>query len=1083
MRCRLLVILFCLVAQGLVAQDDLSRSIDAYKELNYDSAFIYVDKAIAQYQSRGLIDSLAFAQIHRADMIWAVKGLAPGLAAIEQAVQAASRLPNFSLARVAALDKKAQIFVHNQESAKARKLFEQALAQIDKKASPNNYYASVYKNFSWLLLVEQDFGRAMEYALEAKRITESLYGQDSRQLLGVYQSLMFIAHDAGDYSRAEEYGLELIRLAEKHLSPDHPNRGLAHNDMGILYETMHRYDEALYHKQEMVRITQLDYARTKNPQLLAIAYNNMGSFYQGIGEYQLSLDYYDKARRLHEVNFGAESVGIVRPLTHLANMKMMTGSHAEADSLYNLAYSLQQKLDGKDWQNLAYVETQYGDLFYQKNDYKQAAAYYQRALENNRKAGILNNGIVQATRSTLGESYAQMGHLAEALELFKGVLVQYRSSYPAGHIVIAGQLHKIAGAYLVNKEYEQALQFSDSCFIELLQLKTRAESGDGQRWKPGQGWIEQLPYNHFIIQYLQTRSAILEALYKKTGDQYLLEELLQLAGGYGGFLSKSLPAMRTQTSVMQLSARHREIYNSAIEACWELYQKTKQPAYLHRAFEYAERSKGLLLRLSANNMLADLARAENNTNSDRDLYWRKLIGSLNARYLDAETKNDSLLIQLTAAIEGYRKFQDSLIAQGDPSAKIKYDLEPASILSIQQFLKKQDQTLLQYVVTDEYVFIFMLSEKRLQVHRLGRKVEKDIAALRELYNLDADSFRDPAYRLYKQLIQPVEKNISGKNLLVIPDGELFYLNLELLIRDSSAKHFSDMAFLLNKYNISYQLSATNAMLVKSVKRKADQKALLMAPVFTDEMKAAYQQELADSSAADPYYLRLLRQPFTLMAVHQIGQHVQHDLFAEQQARESVIKNVNGNYSILHLGTHAEVNNTAPLMSRFFMAKPLRSDSTEADDGYLHAYEIYGLPLNADLAVLTACETGTGNWVGGEGVISLAHSFMYAGCPSVVMSLWKIDEKASADIITEFYKNLSRGLPKGEALRRAKRAHIGSDDALAHPYFWAGMTLMGDNDPLYRSGYRYWIIGALVAVALAAAWRFKKSSRSYTSDRC
>lgn len=1061
---RLFVLLICLVAKPLLAQDYYSQSTNAYKALKYDSAFIYIDKAIEQYRKHSHNDSLAFALIQKADMVWNIKGLAPGLAAIETALQTTAKLPYYHPAQVAALDKKAQILVHNQEAEKARIVFNQALLHVDKNAKPNNYHASLYKNLSWLLLEIQDFTPALQYAEEARRITESIYGKDARELLGVYQSLMLISHDGGQYQQAETYGLELLRLANHNLSPNHPNKGLAHNDMGILYETMHRYDEALFHKQEMVRIIQLDYAKHKNPQLLAIAYNNMGSFYQGIGEVQLSLDYYDKAKKLHEISFGAESAGIVRPLTHLANMKTLIGAYEEADSLYQRAYSLQQKVDGRDWRNLAYVESQYGDLFYHKSDFQQAAAYYLKALENNKKAGVHNNSIVLETRTTLAEAYANSGRLKEALPMLREVLEQYRKNYPAGHIVIAGQYNKISKAYLIDHQYEPALQYSDSTFLELLQAKQL----------PEEGWIEKLPYNQYIIHYLQIRATILEGLYKKQGDIRHLKEILQLATDYSRYLSKSLPALRTQASVMQLSAKHKGIYNSAIEACWDLYKQTKEVSYLHKAFEYAERSKALLLRLSANNLLADAARAENSREAARDLYWRKRIGSLNAQYLDAGTKNDSLLTQLTAAMEGYRIFQDSLIKNGDAASKLKYDLDPATLPQLQQYLKKQDQTLLQYVVTDEYVFIFALNEKRLQVHRLPKRIEKDVAALKELYGLNAGSFRQPAYRLYQQLIQPVEKNITSRNLLVIPDGELFYLNLELLINDTKAADFAGMPFLLNRYTISYQLSATNAMLMKSVKGASDDKALLLAPVFTDEMKNAYRKAVEDSTAIDPYYLRLLRQPFTLMAVQQISKQLKNDLYAEQKALESVIKQVHGNYSILHLGTHAEVNNTAPLLSRFFMAKPL-ADTAGIDDGYLHAYEIYGIPLNADLAVLTACETGIGNWVGGEGVVSLAHSFMYAGCPSVVMSLWKIDEKASADIITEFYKGLAKGLSKSEALRKAKLTHIGSAESLSHPYFWAGMTLMGDTENLYTSTRWYWIAGVLLLAALMLWRRFQKKS--------
>ncbi len=1052
-----IIFLICICANNLLAQSPYEKSLSAYRSLEYDSALHYIERAIAGYRSQQQTDSLVMAQVQKANMLWELKGFTPGLAAIETALQWAQKLPITHFARVAALDKKAQILVHQQENAAAKAVFLQALKHIDPAAQPNGIYSSLYKNYSWFLLNLQDFDPALKYAVKALQISEALYGKDARELLGVYQSLMLISQDAGNYAQAENYGLELLRLANLNLSANHPNKGLVHNDLGSLYEIMHRSDEALFHRQEMVRIIQQDYAKHKNPQLLAIAYNNMGSFYQNIGEVQLSLDYYQKAKNLHELNYGRESAGIVRPITHLANMKAAVGAFNEADSLFSSAYQIQQKLAPEDWMNLAYVESQYGDLFLQKKELKRAESFYLKALQNNRKAGIINSGNVPQTRTTLAETYVQQGRLTEALPILQDVLQGYRKKYPAGNIVIAGQINKISAAYLFHKDYNNALKYSDSTFLELLQLPVL----------PSDNWVDQLPYNHYIIKYLQNRAEILKGL-------SAWKPLVELVAEYGGFLSKSLPALRTQGSIMQLASHHKAIYNSAIDACWALYKSDKNVQHLHKAFEFSERSKGLLLRLSANTMLADAARADGSEETQADLNWRKKISSLNAQYLDENRQNDSLLSALSATLEGYRKFQDSLLKTGSVSSRLKYNLNPATIQEIQSFLKKEDQAMLQYAVTDQFIYLFAINARQFHVHRLSNTINADVEQLKELHGLKPGVFSASAHRLYKQLIKPVEHTFLSRELLIIPDGELFRLNMELLIADNSAADFSSMDYLLKKYTIHYQLSATNALLMKNLAVNKEKKALLLTPVFTDEMKKAYREAVLDSSTIDAYYLSLLRQPFALQAAKQIGKHLKHDLFAESAALESVLKSNAAAYSLLHLGTHAEVNHASPLLSRFFMAKPIPADSTGKDDGYLHAYEIYGLPLQAELAVLTACETGSGNWVGGEGVVSLAHSFMYAGCPSVVMSLWKIDEKASAQIITNFYEELAKGANKSEALRTAKLKHIEADEALSHPYFWAGMNLMGNNAPITSNYFWWWLAGGILLITGVGTLLKKKS---------
>jgi CHAT domain-containing protein len=141
-----------------------------------------------------------------------------------------------------------------------------------------------------------------------------------------------------------------------------------------------------------------------------------------------------------------------------------------------------------------------------------------------------------------------------------------------------------------------------------------------------------------------------------------------------------------------------------------------------------------------------------------------------------------------------------------------------------------------------------------------------------------------------------------------------------------------------------------------------------------------------------------------------------------------------------------MNATSPMYSRLVLSK----DSAGADaegDGYLHAYEIYELDLRAQLAVLTACETGTGK-DDGEGVRSLGYGFAYAGCPSLVTSLWSIDEQISSAIIKRFYELLADGLPKHLAMRQAKLDHLASvEGELALPYYWAGLVLVGDVEPV------------------------------------
>ena len=173
------------------------------------------------------------------------------------------------------------------------------------------------------------------------------------------------------------------------------------------------------------------------------------------------------------------------------------------------------------------------------------------------------------------------------------------------------------------------------------------------------------------------------------------------------------------------------------------------------------------------------------------------------------------------------------------------------------------------------------------------------------------------------------------------------------------------------------------------------------------------------------------------------------------------------YKIIHIGTHAESNNVNPELSRLVFAKQL--DSTSSQDNYLYTYEIYNYDLSADLAVLTACETGKPGYQPGEGMISLAHAFTYAGSESILTSLWEIDEKSSAEIVGYFYKHLQEGLPKDEALKKAKQTYLSQAQGRSlAPQYWAGLVLMGDTTAIPISSspsYLWWVGIALIALLL------------------
>ena len=235
----------------------------------------------------------------------------------------------------------------------------------------------------------------------------------------------------------------------------------------------------------------------------------------------------------------------------------------------------------------------------------------------------------------------------------------------------------------------------------------------------------------------------------------------------------------------------------------------------------------------------------------------------------------------------------------------------------------------------------------------------------------------------------------------------------------------------------------------------------------------------DSLFLDNGYLHLLPQPFISALVKKMGDRLGATYFVKDAASKQSFIEKAGGHRLLHIGTHAESNNLSPELSRLIFAKDLNAGE-EVNDNSLFAYEIYNQDLRTNLAILSACETGKPAYQAGEGMISLAHAFNYAGSQSILTSLWQIDEQSSAEILEHFYEYLFSGETKSEALRLAKLDYLGeAHSRRTHPQYWAGLIILGDNAPVAVSpsplAWEWALAAFLLGLILIALWKRKSLS--------
>ena len=318
-------------------------------------------------------------------------------------------------------------------------------------------------------------------------------------------------------------------------------------------------------------------------------------------------------------------------------------------------------------------------------------------------------------------------------------------------------------------------------------------------------------------------------------------------------------------------------------------------------------------------------------------------------------------------------------------------------------------------------------------------------------------FSSRSLNLYEQLLLPIQKNISKKTRLIIsPDKQLALLPFEtLLTKFFKGNDFSKAPYLLNKYSISYQYSALTFLEQESVNQNLKDGFLAFAPVFRDGSKIANatRSTLAfvdsSSSSNDDYRSSVLSRNMLVelsesenevLKISEMSKknNFVSNIFLHEDATETNVKNeAKQNYKYIHIATHGIYNQKKPKLSGLIFSQ----NNSAKDDGVLYESESYLLSSNCDLLTLSACETGLGEYVKGEGILSLAKGFYYSGAKNVINSLWRVSDENTKKLMIALYENIFSGKSYSESLRNAKRELI-SKKSTAFPKNWAGFILLG-----------------------------------------
>lgn len=551
--------------------------------------------------------------------------------------------------------------------------------------------------------------------------------------------------------------------------------------------------------------------------------------------------------------------------------------------------------------------------------------------------------------------------------------------------------------------------------------------------------LEQTLSSGILVEVLVQRATI----YTDQGDLKQALNMYLLLDEYLGALRQNYTDEQTR---LLWSDKASRFYKKAIAIAWELDDQEKSMTYKEIAFRLSERSKSMLLLEAFKKTKAQkiagipdkllqkeqaLKQKMNDTQHQLDvLRSRKNRKKLETAFAKAKQEYELFITQLE---KDYPKYY-----------RLKYDLEVITVAKMQEILEK-DQLLVEYFITDTDLFVFKINKQNFDFIKIPIELDlmqsildfrksiysyfeiKDTgkrAELQKMYELEG-------LRLYQQLLAPVLTGDCEERVTIILAGALGFIPFEALLTENVVEgdNYNTYDYLIKKSILSYCYSAT-LLYEMEIKEHIPEKIFLgFSPNF-DENKKVNNFNFSGLT-------------YNEVEVNEIQNTLGlGEVFSGEVATKSNFQENCGEYCIVHIATHGVTNNRNSNLSFLAFAEVKDSINNE----FLYVRDLYNMKMTANLVVLSACETGLGELYESEGIASLARGFAYAGAKAIVTSLWNVNDQATSQLMSSFYKQMKTGCSKDRALWQAKLNFINSNkDIAAHPFMWSPFIVVGDTE--------------------------------------
>lgn len=788
----------------------------------------------------------------------------------------------------------------------------------------------------------------------------------------------------------------------------------------------------------------LEIAQTLNHRReIGLTSNNIGIYYKRISNFSKALEYYKSALDIarQQKNIEEES----NCLSNMGNIYANIGNFDKALDCLLRALDIDTMIG--DEAPIAKVLNNIGEVYRSRalatdstENLQQALEYYKQGLAISRKINSKRTEV--QTLNNIGTIHTDLKNYREAIEHFQVARILAADGNDRESIGMI--LNNIGIVYFNQGNFEESTEYFQKAII----LASEIIGAQGKQ--------------------------ILWEAYLELANTYKEQNKYQLAlENYKASIT-NIENIRSNIQLEEHKASYLgtdkriTAYKNLIDLLILLDKSNPEHGYAQEAFSYMEQARARAFLDSLEMSKIDISHHIDFKLINQEKELQKNITKIYNTLIDAgASAADKSVLE-----NQLKKYEDELEAlrieiRAKYSAYAELNFPKALTLQEAQNLLDNKTAFFAYSIGSESSHAFVISRNDIAFFQIPTKNElQDMVSdyLKVITDRESQDFH-LGYELFTKLIEPGLKEEIA-NIIFIPGDILNFLPFETLVTEENSKQW-----LIKKHKIAYapSISSLNELIKRKKANGTKRKMELLA--FGDPFFGSLESEengddvLQDFFSTSAY--NLYRLEYSNTEIEKISAHFKKKkraTFQRLDASEEQLKSQDLNdYKIIHFATHSLVDNKKPARSSIVLSL----DNDKREDGFLQMREIYNLKLNSDLVTLSACQTGLGQFIRGEGIEGINRAFFYAGASSVLMSLWAVNDQATYQLMERFYTHLRSSESIMNSLRKAKLEMI-SSDILSHPYYWAGFIVSGKADQVVfpKYNFKFILIGTSVVFLCA-----------------